>query len=829
MYRKCIVILVILSLFLVCIGSASANDANNTTISDFNELSGEINSTDVNCTLDLEKDYRTSPDSQQIIISKPVTIDGKNHVIEAPDVKRVFLVEADNVCIKNLNFVNCNSTGLAGGVISWLGNNGTLINCNFTNNNASSAGGAVLWNGNNGIIENCGFKNNSVTYGPAASLTDGESFDPSQIHIMVVNSEGGALYLTGDDILVDQCFFENNMALLNGGAISVNWANNVTVSNSKFRNNSAKYNGGAIDFNGDNFYLINSSFSDNSPNDLFNNCQNTTIISSNFKNSSLIDTWYNITMSDVTYGDVGSFEELALIINSTPEGAILTLDKDYKYVNGTNKGILISKSIVIDGNGHTLNGNKLSRMFNITADKVVIRNINFVNGNAFGHYFARYVGGGAIYWSGDNGLIENCNFTDNAGRGIEDDPFDKEEITVNEDGTVTHTIRIRPMGAKINEGGAIVWNGTNGVVSKCKFVNNSVGYPNTGGAICWRGDNGKVLDSQFYENNAWCGSAIAWIGDNGTILSSIIANSSFFDGGIYWFGSNGNIHNSILLGVSHSSALRPSDCDVNADYNFWGDTLENPNSTVKKGNLSNWLVMKFSHNGEFVKEGEKLIIRYDITSLMDSKGKLSQYFGLVNYSSQFVFKANKAGFLNITFKNGKVNVNIDSKTAVISKDLTCHYSGKISYKVSVYDVLGKVINKKVKFTVNKKNYYAYTNKNGVATLKLKLKPGKYTVYSSYEKVKVKNTIKIKTTLITKNVNKKVKKSGKFTVKVLNSKGKPISKKLVKIKFYGKTYKIKTNKKGIATLKLSKKLKVGKYTIKTTYNGLTNSNKIIVKK
>lgn len=53
--------------------------------------------------------------------------------------------------------------------------------------------------------------------------------------------------------------------------------------------------------------------------------------------------------------------------------------------------------------------------------------------------------------------------------------------------------------------------------------------------------------------------------------------------------------------------------------------------------------------------------------------------------------------------------------------------------------------------------------------------------------------------------------------------------MVKVKFKGKTYKLKTNSKGIATFKIPKNLKKGKYTIKTTYNGLTNSNKIIVKK
>ena len=111
----------------------------------------------------------------------------------------------------------------------------------------------------------------------------------------------------------------------------------------------------------------------------------------------------------------------------------------------------------------------------------------------------------------------------------------------------------------------------------------------------------------------------------------------------------------------------------------------------------------------------------------------------------------------------------------------------------------------------------------------RMKPGKYTVITKFEDVKVKNKITVKTTLITKNKSKKVKKSAKFKIKVLNSKGKAYKNQLVKVKFKGKTYKLKTNKKGIAIFKIPKKLKVGKYKIKTTYKGLTNSNRIIVRK
>lgn len=829
MLRKLFMILICISLMFICISSVSADEIDVNSTSDFDDLASSIDLTPENHTLTLQKDYSSTGYGQKhIIINKSITIDGSNHAIEAPDISRVFWIQADNVCIRNVNFINSNAAGLAGGAISWWGNNGSLENCNFTNNSAVSAGGAILWKGDNGAITNCNFIDNHVNYGAAVSLTDGDGFDPSMPHIQIVNSEGGAIYISGNNISIDRCNFYNNVALLNGGAVSINWGENVTVSNSRFKNNSNGYNGGAIDWNSNKATIINSTFENNSPNTLFLNA-NAEIINSTFDLKDSIESWYNITCANVVFKDRGSFEELYQKVNSTPEGGLLILDKDYEYVNGTNKGILISKPITIDGAGHTLNGNQLSRMFNVTAGNVTIKNINFISGNAFGRY-GGIAGGGAIYWSGDNGFVENCKFINNTGSGIEDDPYDKEEIYIDENGMEVHVFRVRPMGAKINEGGAIVWNATNGTVSKCLFVNNGVGYPNMGGAICWRGDNGTILDSQFYRNDAWCGSAIAWIGDNGTVLSSIIANSSFFDGGIYWFGKNGNVHNSILLGAIYSSGLRPLDCNVNADYNFWGDTLENPNSIVKINNISNWLVIKFSHNGEFVEKGQKVIIKSDIITLVDKKGKMSNYYGLIDHSSQILFTANKAGFLNITYSpNGKINVVVDSREVIKSSDMTRYYAKKVSYSVKVYDFAGKVVGKKVKFTIANKNYWVATDKNGVATLKISLKPGKYTVHASYGKIKVKNRINVKTTLITKNVSKKVKKSGKFTVKVLNSNGKALKNKVVKVKFKGKAYNVKTNSKGIATFKLPKTLKVGKYAIKTSCNGLTNTNKIIVRK
>ena len=530
---------------------------------------------------------------------------------------------------------------------------------------------------------------------------------------------------------------------------------------------------------------------------------------------------------DVVQSNVSSFDDLSAKINETPENGILVLDCDYEYRNGSNKGIMISKSITIDGAGHTLDGKKASRMFNVTADNVTLKNINFVNGNAYGRYFSNSAGGGAIYWNGANGTVENCNFTNNFGSGIEDDPFDKEEVWIDENGIEFHTYRIRPMGAKVNEGGAIVWNATNGTVFRCIFKNNGVGYPNYGGAICWRGSLGKVLESEFYENDAWAGAAICWIGENGTILYSKFVNSgSIFGRDIMWFGENGLIKYSFLLS-SEGCPLYPYSGNVVADYNFWGDIL--PDTKIDKiSNLHNWIVLNASYNQDFVKKGDIIVVKSNVL-LLGNDGSLSEFTGL-DIPGNVTVTADRDGFVQLSFSKGKLEVKIVPKTKIVSKNLVKYYKQSKQFKVRVYGADGKpAVGKFVNFTIGKNTYKVRTDKSGYATLKINMKPGKYTVITKFEDVKVKNKITVKTTLITKNKSKKVKKSAKFKIKVLNSKGKAYKNQLVKVKFKGKTYKLKTNKKGIAIFKIPKNLKVGKYKIKTTYKGLTNSNRITVRK
>ena len=59
-------------------------------------------------------------------------------------------------------------------------------------------------------------------------------------------------------------------------------------------------------------------------------------------------------------------------------------------------------------------------------------------------------------------------------------------------------------------GGAVVWDGRNGKISKSTFINNYAGY--SGGAIDWEGDNGRIENCTFILNQAENGGAIIFGG-----------------------------------------------------------------------------------------------------------------------------------------------------------------------------------------------------------------------------------------------------------------------------------------------------------------------------
>ena len=249
----------------------------------------------------------------------------------------------------------------------------------------------------------------------------------------------------------------------------------------------------------------------------------------------------------------------------------------------------------------------------------------------------------------------------------------------------------------------------------------------------------------------------------------------------------------------------------------------------------------------------------DVTTLY---GTSAQYFAIFTDSNgkplvnqDVKFTVGKNSYTMKTLLNGicKINLNFSPGKYVISatnpvtgqkitnnififlpimknKDVTSYYGAGQTYKVEIHDKTGKVVGKgkTVKFKVNGKTYSVKTDKNGYAKCKVNLKPNVYKITATYNGFKVTNRIVVKPVL-TASVSVKKAKIIKIKAKLVNKKGKAVKGKKIAVKFKGKTYKIKTNKKGIAKITIKHKMKVGKHKLKIKYGKSTITKTIKIKK
>ena len=239
-------------------------------------------------------------------------------------------------------------------------------------------------------------------------------------------------------------------------------------------------------------------------------------------------------------------------------------------------------------------------------------------------------------------------------------------------------------------------------------------------------------------------------------------------------------------------------------------------------------------------------------TLKDSNGnvignkKVSVKLGSTTYSiisnddGKLVLPADaKAGSYQATVNSpaeGKYSENtLTSKVLIVNpisggKNYSVYYGNTVKYKVSILDTKGKAVGagKVVNFKVNGKTIKSKTDKSGYATASVKLGVGKYTIAATYGGVSTSNNIVFKATLSAKNMVHKKAKTIKFSTKLVDKKGKVLKGKKITFKIGGKKYSAKTNKKGVATAAI-KNLKVGKFTITSSYGGCTIKNTIQIKK
>ena len=159
-----------------------------------------------------------------------------------------------------------------------------------------------------------------------------------------------------------------------------------------------------------------------------------------------------------------------------------------------------------------------------------------------------------------------------------------------------------------------------------------------------------------------------------------------------------------------------------------------------------------------------------------------------------------------------------TKRILNNKNLKVYYNSNQKFKIKIIGDDGKeeIKGKSVNVVIDNKKSTLKTDKNGFITITINknMKPGKHTIKMEYKGFSVKNKITVKHSLTSKKIVK-VKKSTKKIVLKAKLKSNYKNKK-IKFKIKGKTYKAKTNKKGIAKLTIKNKFKKGRYPVKITY-------------
>lgn len=188
--------------------------------------------------------------------------------------------------------------------------------------------------------------------------------------------------------------------------------------------------------------------------------------------------------------------------------------------------------------------------------------------------------------------------------------------------------------------------------------------------------------------------------------------------------------------------------------------------------------------------------------------------------------ADDIGDDNITENTTEIEVQNVSFTKVSKTN----YLVNDSFEVNLLDENGTgLANKSVYFTVNNNASEIITDENGTARFVLNFTKGKYLINymfneSGYNPISASKSIFLLTEPVSTitGSNVKIYAGIKTTYKVtLKADGMVLSGRIVKFKVNKKTYTVKTNSKGQASVTLY--LAKGKYTVKYSFAGEENIN------
>lgn len=229
-------------------------------------------------------------------------------------------------------------------------------------------------------------------------------------------------------------------------------------------------------------------------------------------------------------------------------------------------------------------------------------------------------------------------------------------------------------------------------------------------------------------------------------------------------------------------------------------------------------------------------------TVLDFKGNpLANTTVMFNINGVFYNKTtdeNGTAKLNIWLRPGKYIITIfnlvtgeqaGNNVTVLSKivenyDLVKYYKNASKFSVKILDSQGYPVEGTiVTFNINGVFYYKETDSNGIASLAINLRPGKYVITIMYGQYDVGNNVTVLPTLQTSDLKMKYLDGSAFNARVVDGQGNPLANQIVKFNVNGVFYNKVTNDEGIASLNI--RLMKGEYIITSIYNGFETGNTI----
>jgi len=784
----------------------------------FKALQDKISNANSGDTITLENNYALEDNfineystNRGIVISKSLTIDGQGHTIDAQHKSRIFYVTANNVTIKNINFVNGKlATGCAI-FIELKINNCNVLNCSFINNKIpydNVIGSAIYVNrANNCSFYNCSFINNS-------------------------GGQGGAIFFcSANDFKVYNCSFINNSVNMYGGAITLEVSLNGIISSCYFVNNSARQGNAICVWNVLDYVNANLKINNN----IFINHNGDEI---NFKNpdtTSNIDyNWFGAnSIIQPTFNNINASHWLHFTGISDPEEFSVFDSSDFYFYFNTNT--------------YSAYDNTLLKQIDlkITTTKCTTDKNNVKIGEHF-KYTANSTGYVIVTAKIENNTFDCYMYITKANPSLSIEPqtitySETPAITINYHSNATGRINITIKNEKYEKTFQNIALNTTIMLPEAippgKY-NITIAYPE---------------DDNFVEGNANSTLTVNKANSTLTINNNITFDYNKTGSTTVSFTDANGVNASV---VDHPEAVVNVDgntitvSSLNAgNYTLSVTTIAdaNHNNVTKTANITVNKVDSTLTVGNVVLDYGKTT---NVTAITEGAegitAKIDNDNAVVN-GNTIVIPSLDVGNYTLTVttiadanhnkvtKTSTITVN-KLKTELTASAVTTTYNINKDLVITLKDSTGKALSG-VKVTVDLNGAKEYTtDSNGQVKVPTKgLAPKTYTARitfdgnTNYEKSakNVKVTVKKATPKLTakKKTFKTSVKTKKYTITLKDNTGKAIKKAKVTLKVKGKTYKATTNSKGKATFKIKNLKKKGTFKATITYKGNKYYNKV----